>query len=132
MPTDTPCVIVTGAASGIGRTTAQRFAADGWAVVCADRDAAGVQTLADDLNTAGHAALAVTVDVADEAATIAMATAAIDWTLPVRTGSKSCHGQMCTFNCARKACCCTQVVTQEKMHAHTYDGRQSQQKKGVT
>jgi NAD(P)-dependent dehydrogenase (short-subunit alcohol dehydrogenase family) len=80
MPTDTPCVIVTGAASGIGRTTAQRFAADGWAVVCADRDAAGVQTLADDLNTAGHAALAVTVDVADEAATIAMATAAIDWT----------------------------------------------------
>lgn len=32
-------VLVTGAARGIGRAVAERFAGDGWSVICADRDA---------------------------------------------------------------------------------------------
>jgi NAD(P)-dependent dehydrogenase (short-subunit alcohol dehydrogenase family) len=35
--------LVTGAASGIGRATAQRFAREGWSVVAADIDAAGLE-----------------------------------------------------------------------------------------
>jgi NAD(P)-dependent dehydrogenase (short-subunit alcohol dehydrogenase family) len=42
---------ITGAASGIGRATAQLFAARGWRVGLADRDAAGLAALAGEL---GH------------------------------------------------------------------------------
>jgi NAD(P)-dependent dehydrogenase (short-subunit alcohol dehydrogenase family) len=41
-------VIVTGAASGIGRATARRLLADGRAVLAVDRDAAGLEALAGD------------------------------------------------------------------------------------
>lgn len=73
-------VIVTGAASGIGRRTAERFAADGWAVVCADLDGDGAAQLARGLEGAGHIARAVKVDVAQEAASITMAASAMEWT----------------------------------------------------
>lgn len=54
--------LVTGAASGIGRATATRLAAEGWSVGLADRDAAVVEDLATRL---GPTALALPVDVTD-------------------------------------------------------------------
>lgn len=56
---------VTGAASGIGQATARKLMADGWRVACLDRDIAGARA------TAGPDGLAIEVDVADEASTIA-------------------------------------------------------------
>jgi NAD(P)-dependent dehydrogenase (short-subunit alcohol dehydrogenase family) len=62
--------LVTGAASGIGRTIATRLAAEGAAVVIADRDTAGAESVARSLG--GHdTARAVTVDVTDEDAVTA-------------------------------------------------------------
>ncbi len=61
--------LVTGAASGIGRAIAARLGAEGAAVVVADRDAVGAETVATDLGGADVAA-AVEVDVTDEAAVV--------------------------------------------------------------
>jgi rhamnulose-1-phosphate aldolase/alcohol dehydrogenase len=58
---------VTGAASGIGRAIAARLAAEGAAVVLADRDASGAETAAEELGGPDVAA-AIEVDVSDEAA----------------------------------------------------------------
>jgi NAD(P)-dependent dehydrogenase (short-subunit alcohol dehydrogenase family) len=55
-------VVVTGAASGIGRACAARFAAEGAKVVVADRDGEGTRKVADDIG-----ALAVATDVSVEA-----------------------------------------------------------------
>jgi len=55
--------VVTGGASGIGAATCRRLAADGWAVVVADRDAQGAAGLAEEV---GGEPLAL--DVADAAA----------------------------------------------------------------
>lgn len=62
-------VIVTGAASGIGEATVQRFAAEGATVALADRDAA-VERVARSL--AGDKAASHVVDVADAKAVTAM------------------------------------------------------------
>lgn len=72
--------IVTGAASGIGRRTAETFAAEGYAVLCTDREGAAVAALADELTGSGHLAQSLAVDVSDEAQALAMAQAAFDWT----------------------------------------------------
>jgi rhamnulose-1-phosphate aldolase/alcohol dehydrogenase len=58
---------VTGAASGIGRAIAARLAAEGAAVVLADRDAPGAEAAAEQLGGPDVAA-AIEVDVSDEAA----------------------------------------------------------------
>src|SRR4029453_2355065 len=58
---------VTGAASGIGRAIAVRLAAEGAAVVLADRDSAGAKAAAEQLG-GPDAAAAIEVDVSDEAA----------------------------------------------------------------
>lgn len=55
-------VVVTGAASGIGRACAARFAAEGAKVVVADRDGDGTKAVADELG-----ALGVATDVSVEA-----------------------------------------------------------------
>ncbi len=54
--------VITGAASGIGRGIARRFAAEGAQVVCADLDAEGVEKVAREIG-----GLAVVTDVANEA-----------------------------------------------------------------
>ena len=57
--------LVTGAASGIGRETAQRFAEEGAAVVCVDIDDAGAARSADAINAKGGTALSVPADLTD-------------------------------------------------------------------
>ncbi len=60
--------IVTGAASGIGREIAARYAAEGANVVIADIDRAAGAAAAAEISTAGGVAMAVAMDVTDEAA----------------------------------------------------------------
>jgi 3-hydroxybutyrate dehydrogenase len=60
--------IVTGAASGIGRTIAMRFAAEGAKVAIADLKAEAAKATADEINAQYKAsAMAITMDVTDEA-----------------------------------------------------------------
>jgi NAD(P)-dependent dehydrogenase (short-subunit alcohol dehydrogenase family) len=59
-------VLVTGAASGIGRATALAFGSDARIVVCADIEAAGAEATAAQIVSAGGEATAVPVDVADD------------------------------------------------------------------
>ncbi|MEO4001995.1 SDR family NAD(P)-dependent oxidoreductase [Mesorhizobium sp. CAU 1732] len=63
-------VVVTGAASGIGRATALRLADHGAAVVICDRDE-GVATVADTITAAGGKAAAMTMDAGAEADVVA-------------------------------------------------------------
>jgi NAD(P)-dependent dehydrogenase (short-subunit alcohol dehydrogenase family) len=64
--------LVTGAASGMGLAAAQAFAAEGAAAVLADVNEAAARAAAEQLVTAGHTAMAVRCDVADEAQVKAM------------------------------------------------------------
>jgi 3-oxoacyl-[acyl-carrier protein] reductase len=58
-------VLVTGAASGIGRATGERFAAEGARVGLADINVAGVETVASGIRAAGGEAFALEMDQAD-------------------------------------------------------------------
>ena len=59
--------VVTGAASGIGRRIAEVYAAAGGRVVVADLAAEAAETVASQIRSAGGDALALAMDVADEA-----------------------------------------------------------------
>jgi len=72
--------IVTGAASGIGRGIAERFARDGVAVVCADINEVQAQNVAVELRDAGCAALGLAVDVTSESSVKTMVERTMDWT----------------------------------------------------
>jgi 3-oxoacyl-[acyl-carrier protein] reductase len=61
-------IVITGAASGIGRATALIFAREGANVVCADINEAGVRETAHQVNAIGGQALALTIDVSRRAA----------------------------------------------------------------
>jgi NAD(P)-dependent dehydrogenase (short-subunit alcohol dehydrogenase family) len=74
-----PAALVTGAGSGIGRATARRFAQDGFAVICADLDAAAARVVAGEISGEGGTALPLQVDVTDEASVAAMADTALRW-----------------------------------------------------
>ena len=60
--------IVTGAASGIGKEIATRFAQEGARVVIADMNLAAAEVVAAELRAAGKQAMGVAMDVTDEAA----------------------------------------------------------------
>jgi len=59
-------VLVTGGASGIGRATAARAAAEGAAVAVLDRNAEGAAAFVRDLAAQGHRAVAVAADITRE------------------------------------------------------------------
>jgi len=69
--------IVTGAGSGIGRSTAHLFAEHGAAVVVADIDGETAEATAKSLRDGGAKAIATATDVADDASVQAMVNAAI-------------------------------------------------------
>jgi NAD(P)-dependent dehydrogenase (short-subunit alcohol dehydrogenase family) len=69
--------LVTGAASGIGRAMAERFAAEGAAVMCADLDEEGAQHTAAVLSEHGARSAALRLDVSQEEEV----RAALDWTV---------------------------------------------------
>ncbi len=70
--------IVTGAASGIGRASARRFAAEGAALVLADVDETGVNETARLIASAGGRARAVVADVGDDAAVAALVALSVE------------------------------------------------------
>jgi len=70
--------LITGAASGIGLATAQRFCHEGAAVVLADRQGELAAREADRLARSGHRAIATTMDVTDSADVRAAVAAAVD------------------------------------------------------
>jgi len=61
-------ILITGAASGIGRATALIFAREGANVVCADINEAGARETAAQINGKGRQALAIACDVTSRAA----------------------------------------------------------------
>ncbi|MFK7830214.1 MAG: SDR family NAD(P)-dependent oxidoreductase [Congregibacter sp.] len=73
-------VLVTGAGSGIGRAIADRFAAAGATVVCADINPETANAAAGELSARGLDALAVEVDISDEESVAQMVKSVIDVT----------------------------------------------------
>ena len=63
----TKVAFITGAASGIGRATARRIAAEGGAVACVDISADGATSAAQEIDDLGGTAVAITCDITDEA-----------------------------------------------------------------
>lgn len=70
--------VVTGGGQGIGEGIAKNLAKAGAAVVVAARHTDRIDRVAADINASGGRALAVTTDVTDRAALIALADAAVD------------------------------------------------------
>jgi 3-oxoacyl-[acyl-carrier protein] reductase len=71
-------IIITGAASGIGKATALIFAREGANVVCADINEKGARATAEQITGAGGKALALSADVTSRAQVNAMVQATID------------------------------------------------------
>ena len=65
-------IVCTGAASGIGRATAKRFAAEGGRIAAVDRDAEGLAATVDAITESGGSASAYVCDVSQAAAVESM------------------------------------------------------------
>jgi NAD(P)-dependent dehydrogenase (short-subunit alcohol dehydrogenase family) len=74
---DGKIAVITGAASGIGKATARRVAAEGARTVVADLNADGAKEVADAIIVAGGEAIAVSVDMGDNDAVRDMVEAAV-------------------------------------------------------
>jgi len=87
--------VVTGAASGIGRASALRFAAEGAAVLVVDRDEAGADAVAGEIGTGGGRAAAMAVDLAVPGAPAAVAERAAEGLggLHVLLNNAGVHGE---------------------------------------
>jgi NAD(P)-dependent dehydrogenase (short-subunit alcohol dehydrogenase family) len=79
MAAGSPCAVVTGAATGIGRATALALAADGFGVVLFGRRAEPLEDVARQVRAAGGDALAAPADVTSSDAVAAAIGAAVDW-----------------------------------------------------
>ena len=75
---DGKVAVVTGAGSGIGRATAERFAAEGARVVVGDVDAAAGDAVVAAIEDAGGEALSAPTDVSDAAAVDALVAGAVE------------------------------------------------------
>lgn len=75
---DSKVAIVTGAASGIGESSAHTLAAAGASVVVADINAEGAETVASSIRDAGGSAVAYRVDLESESDIRGMITCAVD------------------------------------------------------
>ena len=64
----TGAVAITGAGRGIGRATALRMAADGWAVAVSDVDGDSAAAVAEEIRSGSGTALSAQLDVTDHAA----------------------------------------------------------------
>ncbi len=71
-------VIVTGAASGLGRATALAFAGEGAKLVLADVDVAGLDATMVQVESLGGQAISVPTDISDAAACLALAPKAVE------------------------------------------------------
>jgi NAD(P)-dependent dehydrogenase (short-subunit alcohol dehydrogenase family) len=71
-------VIVTGAAGGLGRLAAERFAAEGASLVVSDRNEAGLMEAAEALRGRGVAVEAIAADVAQEETAAALVRASLN------------------------------------------------------
>src|SRR5437868_6427123 len=76
-PLDQQVIVITGASSGIGLTTARMAARRGAKLVLAARSEAPLRQLEEEINAAGGQALAVTADVGNEADVRRIAEAAV-------------------------------------------------------
>src|SRR5215813_4174972 len=74
----TKIAIVTGAANGIGRAIALRYAAEGAAVVIGDIDGAGLTATAAAISSTGGTAAVVTGDLTEEGGAAALIETAVD------------------------------------------------------
>src|SRR5919202_3182081 len=88
---DGKSALVTGAASGIGRATALAFAREGAWVAAADLTLEAAQKTVAAIEAQGGQAVAIAVDVTDDAAVAAMVAAAVN----------AFGGLDCAFNKAR-------------------------------
>jgi NAD(P)-dependent dehydrogenase (short-subunit alcohol dehydrogenase family) len=70
--------LITGAGSGLGRGAALRFAEEGAAVACVDRNGAAAKEVAEEIASAGGTAAAFEADVTDEESVAAMFAAAAE------------------------------------------------------
>ncbi|MBT4511022.1 MAG: SDR family NAD(P)-dependent oxidoreductase [Chloroflexi bacterium] len=70
--------LITGTASGIGRATAQRLAAEGAKVVCTDVQLDGLEETVRDITSQGRAAVSQVCDVSDKDAVCAAVGRTID------------------------------------------------------
>ena len=75
-PVSEQVVVIVGASSGIGRASALAFARKGARVACAARSVPDLDTLVQEITTAGGSAIAVPTDVAEPGAVRALAAAA--------------------------------------------------------